>query len=79
MTAPVVNCGFARCAIRELTARDTDKVKRTSEFRELFKDCPNYGIEESYFDKSGTNDSLFNCHCTKIIDKKWHPKESRLD
>ena len=82
MTTPAINCGFARCAIRELTTRNTDKVKRAFEFHELFKDCPNYGIEESYFDKIGTNDSLFNRHCSKIIDswqKKWHPKESRLD
>ena len=82
MTAAAINCGFARCAIRELTMRNTNEVKRASEFHELFKDCPNYGIEESYFDNIGTNDSLFNRHCSKIIDswqKKWHPKESRLD
>ena len=47
MTAAAINSGFARCAIGELTMRNTDKVKQASEFHELFKDCPNYGIEES--------------------------------
>lgn len=77
-----LNCGYARCAIRELTTRNTDKIKRASEFQDLFKSCPNYGITESYFDTAGTNDSLFNRHCTKVIiswGKKWHPKESRVE
>ena len=65
-----VNCGFARVAIRELTPKihgyqQIDTQKRALEFRELFKDCSNYGIEDSYFEDR--NDSMFNRDCSRIL------------
>ena len=76
------NCGYARCAIRELTPRSqkVDKQKRASDFQDLFKDCPHYGISQSYFKDNSGRPSLFNRHCDKIIrswSKKWHPAEQR--
>ena len=81
-----VNCGFARVAIRELTPKShgwqqIDKQKRASEFKEQFKDCSNYGIDESYFEED-RNDSLFNRDCHRILKffkKRWNPKESRVE
>ena len=80
------NCGFARCAIRELTPKvrnaAIDKQQRMTGFQELFKDCPDYGIPISYFDASSNRGSLFNRHCDKVIEgwsKKWHPSEHRLE
>jgi hypothetical protein len=78
------NCGFARCAIRELTPKVRnavlDKQQIITGFQELFKDCPDYGIPPSYFDASSNRGSLFNRHCNKIVEgwsKKWHPSENR--
>ena len=78
------NCGFARCAIREYTPKGStllDKSQRESNFRDLFRDCPNYGLASSYFAiLNPKHGSLFDRHCEKIIaawNKKWHPKESR--
>ena len=79
------NCGYARCAIRELTTKDrniaVDKRTRMSEFQDLFGDCPNYGILPSHFiEQSSTHSPLFNRHCDKIIqgwNKNWHPPENR--
>ena len=80
------NCGFARCAIRELTPKvrnsAIDKQQRMTGFQELFKDCPDYGVPLSYFDASSNRGSLFNRHCDKVIEgwsKKWHPSENRLE
>ena len=78
------NCGFARCAVREYTPKGStqiDQSKRESDLRDLFTDCPNYGLTSSYF-APAEHGSLFNRHCEKIIatwSKKWHPKESRND
>lgn len=81
-----VNCGFARVAIRELTPKihgrqSIDTQKRALEFRELFKDCSNYGIENSYFEQD-KNDSMFNRDCSRILKvfkKRWNPKEARVE
>ena len=58
------NCGFARCAVRELTPKvqnaATDKQQRMTGFQELFKNCPDYGISPSYFDVSSNRGSLFD-------------------
>lgn len=54
------------------------KQERMSDFQNMFKDCPDYGIPP-YFDASSNWGSLFNCHCDKIIEgwsKKWHPPEN---
>lgn len=80
------NCGFARCAIRELTPKGRNTVvykqQRMIEFRDLFKDCPNYGLSSAYFeDTTKGRESTFDRHCDKIIEswnKKWHPPEKRL-
>ena len=82
-----INCGFARCAIRELTPKTNgrkqiDTQQRASEFKQLFSECTNYGIDEIYFNDDGKNGSLFNRDCTKILQsfkKKWHPQETRCD
>ena len=79
------NCGFARCAIRELTPKGrnsaTDKPRRMTEFHDLFKDCPNYGLSSTYFENtSKCRESTFDRHCETIIQswrKKWHPPEKR--
>lgn len=79
------NCGFARCAIRELTPKGKhaviDKRQRMLDFQDLFKDCPNYGLSSAYFeDTSKGRETTFNRHCDKIIEswsKKWHPPEKR--
>ena len=81
-----VNCAFARVAIRELTPKihgyqQINTQKRALEFRELFKDCSNYGIEDSYFEQD-RNDSMFNRDCSRILGifkKKWNPKEARVE
>ena len=82
-----VNCGFACCAIRELTPktnghRQIDTQQRATEFQQLFSECSNYmhGIDENYFCDDGKNGSHFYRDCTKILQtfkKKWHPKEMR--
>lgn len=82
-----INCGLARCAIRELTPKtndlkEIDTQQRASEFKQLFSECTNYGIDETYFKNDGKNGSLFNRGCTKLLQpfkKKWHPKETRCD
>ena len=83
-----INCGFACTAIRELTPctkgpnKQIDKEKRASEFKELFVQCPKYGLNESYFDSSGLNGSLFDRDCEKIgsyFSGWWNPKESRVE
>lgn len=83
-----VNCGFSRTAIRELTNRnkgcsnDSDAQNRALEFQNLFKDCPKYFHNGSYFDSCGYNGSQFDRDCKSVLlhfHKKWHPKESRLD
>ena len=79
------NCGFARCAIRELTPKGRhaviDKQQRMLNFQDLFKDCPNYGLSSAYFeDTSKGRESTFDRHCDKINEswsKKWHPQEKR--
>ena len=79
------NCGFARCAIHELTPKGrnsaTDKPRRMTEFHDLFKDCPNYGLSSTYFENtSKCRESTFDRHCETIIQswrKKWHPPEKR--
>ena len=78
-----VNCGFSRTAIRELTNRnkgsrnDIDAQRRALEFRKLFKDCPNYCENGSYFDSCRYNASQFDRDCEKVLlhfHKKWHPR-----
>ena len=85
---PEVNCGFSQTAIREITNRnkgsrnDIDAQTRALEFQKLFKDCPNYCQNGSYFDSCGYNGSQFDHDYEKVLlhfHKKWHPKESRLD
>ena len=79
------NCGFARCAIRELTPKGRhaviDKQQRMLKFQDVFKNCPNYGLSSAYFeDTSKGRESTFDRHCDKINEswsKKWHPQEKR--
>ena len=76
-----INCGFARSAIWELKKgpnKQIDKEKRASEFKELSVQCPN----ESCFESSGGNSSLFDRDCEKIeshFSGRWKPKESRVE
>ena len=83
-----VNCGFSRTAIRQLTNRnegcrnDSDAQNRALEFQNLFKDCPKYFQNRSYFDSCGYNGSQFDRDCKSVLlhfHKKWHPKETLLD
>ena len=64
-------CGFARCAIRELTPKtrnaSTNKNQQMTDFKKIFEGCPNNGISP-YFDASADQGSLFNHHCDKIIE-----------
>ena len=79
------NCGYARCAIRELTSKSrnvgNDNQKRMCEFQDIFRDCPNYGLPPSHFiNKSSSRPPLFDRHCDSIIqgwNNKWHPPQSR--
>ena len=78
-----VNCGYARCAMRELTPKNRHQRKdnhaKAEEYHTLFEDCPEYGFPSHYFEAQH-NGSLFERHCTKVISiwsKKWHPKEAR--
>ena len=57
-----------------------DKQQRMLDFRDLFKDCPNYGLSSTYFeDTSNGRESTFDRHCDKIIEswkRKWHPQHN---
>ena len=72
LVALCINCGFAHTGIRELTSctrlsnKQIDKEKQASEFKELFAQCPKYGLNESYFDSSGRSSSLLI-----VIARKW--------
>lgn len=72
------NCGFARCAVRELT--QLDRVKRKTDFQVLFSQCPDYGLNETYFQSIKGRFSIFDRHCKSITEgwsKKWNTASSR--
>lgn len=77
-----VNCGYARTAIRELTPKIATAInteKRESEFRDLYQQCPGFGLTDSYFKNKNSGRSRFNRDCTALTEyfgKKWHPPES---
>ena len=69
------NYGYARCAIHEYTLKGsklTDKSKRESDFRDLFTECPNYGLTLSYF--ASSNDGSLTVTVKKII-TAWRKKK----
>ena len=81
-----INCGFARCAILELTPKTNgrkqiDTQQQASKFMQLFSECTNYGIDKTYFNDDGKNGSLFNRDCTKTLQsfKKKSGTPRRLD
>ena len=79
-----LNCGFARCAIRQLTPRDgtLDKQKHETEFKKLFKPNASFGLPENYFKDNLCRASPFERHSTKILQnwkRKWHLYESKSE
>lgn len=83
----ILNCGFARTAIRELTPKlrwknSIDITKRSTEFKNLFHEQEQFGIQQSYFDSSNAKASQFDRDCDailKIWGKKWHPTNKRQE
>lgn len=80
----MISTGFARTAVRELTPRGRWKdesyiPKRKSEFKQLFSNCENYGLQETYFE-SKPDLSDFDHDCEKILKlwrNRWNPSENR--
>lgn len=79
-----INCGFARCAMRDLTPKDRSEAlniaKRLEEYRKLFQECLAYVFSTNYFNANPKNGSLFDRECTNIKNiwtKSWNPKEAR--
>ena len=69
-----VNCGYARCAIRELTPKNEnlDKQKRESELKQLFEPSSStYGISESYFVGTSDQPSQFECQSRKKYEETF--------
>ena len=71
-TPLVVNCGFARVAIKELSTtakgihfKKVNKDCRSEQFKDLFN-IPTYGIPDDYFTR-GKHDSKFNRYCDRIL------------
>ena len=82
-----INCGYARTAIRELSAtkkgsgrKNIDRTKRATDFKTIFS-LPAYGLTDDLFDchKSGCSRFDYLCECTlNAFAKKWHPPNTRL-
>ena len=77
----LVNCGFARTAIRELSTKHKGQHhKRADAFKEQFQSST-FQIPENYFQIT-KHDSTFNRRCERILSgfaKRWHPSESRKE
>ncbi len=75
------NCGFARCAIRELTvAQSLNMEQRKEKLLELFSACPDYGLKNQKFQSNKGRPSLFDRNCQKIIEAwrtKWNTVSSK--
>ena len=77
----VVNCGFARVAIKELSMTGKgiqfnriDKHNRSERFKNLFN-IPTFGLPDDYFTHS-KHDSQFNRHSERILtgfSMRWNP------
>ena len=83
----VVNCGFARVGILELSRLPkgvfrtlSRKRKRAQDFQTLFS---TFTFPSQYFEEDqARKTSLFDRHCEIVIrscSKKWHPTESRAE
>ena len=83
----VVNCGFARVGILELSRLPkgvfrtlSHKRKRAQDFQTLFS---TFTFPSQYFEEDqARKTSLFDRHCEIVIrscSKKWHPTESRAE
>ena len=72
------NCGFARCAVRELSvSQQLNREACKNKFLELF---PNYGLSTSYFQSSKGRYSLFEKYSKILAEawrKRWNPSSSR--
>ena len=79
------NCGYARCAVKELTAqlaagtvgkaaREVNRDKRSEMFRTLFHQ-PSFGIPEDFFTVTTVKrQPKFDDHCKAVLDafaSKW--------
>lgn len=81
----VINCGYARVAIRSLSKPNhggagINKAERMEMFRRQFKSVPSYFPDPSIFESSSSSESAFDRGCKKILtqfSQKWHPTESR--
>ena len=86
-TPLVVNCGFARVAIKELSKtgkgiqfKNIDKKNRSEQFKTHFH-IPTFGLPDNYF-THGKHDSQFNRHCDKILtgfSMRWNPPTGLKD
>ena len=65
-----VNCGFSRTDTSNRNKgshNDSDAQNRALEFQNLFKDCPKYFQNGSYFDSCGYNGSQFDRDCKSVL------------
>ena len=77
--ALLLNCGFARVAVYELSTVKRGKCRCsvnddiTSKFKKLFESCSSFTMPDEYL-VINKNHSLFHRHCNYLLDcfsRKW--------
>ncbi len=79
-----INCGFARVAIYQITTDMTSNGgrrtpvpldARQAKFQLMFRECPNFGIPPSYFNRKART-SQFDRHCSYCT--SWHHEKEMV-